>query len=79
MDSIKLIKMQFMSIHTNIKFVQEDVEEAKEKQTNIFGQRLPALIILNLKKELKEESKLRRGLRSLKRGLAPWKAPRKPS
>ena len=30
-DSIKLNKIQFISLHTSLKSVQEDVEQAKEK------------------------------------------------
>ena len=36
MDSIKLNKMQFISLHTKIISVQEDIEQAKESQKNLF-------------------------------------------
>ena len=58
LDSIKLNKMQYISLKTSIKSVQEDVESVKSSQTNLFDQRLPALTMLNLEKKLKEESKL---------------------
>ena len=57
-DSLKLSKIQFIRLHTKIKFVQEDVEQAKESQKNLFDKRLPALTMLNLVKKLKEESQL---------------------
>ena len=40
LDSIKLNKMQYISLKTSIKYVQEDVESAKTDQTNLFDQRL---------------------------------------
>ena len=57
MDSIKLNKIQFISLHTSLKSVQEDVEQDKEKQTKLFDQRLLDLTMLNLEKKLKEESR----------------------
>ena len=58
LDSIKLNKMQFISLKTSIKYVQEDVESAKEKQSTLFDQRLSTLTMLNMEKKLKEESQL---------------------
>ena len=36
MDSIKLNKMQFISLHTSIKYVQEDVEMLRKSQKNLY-------------------------------------------
>ena len=58
LDSIKLNKMQYISLKTSIKSVQEDVKSVKTNQTNLFDQRLSALTMLNLEKKLKEESQL---------------------
>ena len=58
MNSLKLNKMQFINLHTSIKTVREDVENAKEQQKNLFDQRLPTMTMLNMEKKLKEESKM---------------------
>ena len=58
MGSIKLNKMQFISLKTSIKFAQEDVESFKETQSTLFDQRLSALTMPNLEKKLKEVSQL---------------------
>ena len=50
--------MQFVSLHTNLKNVHDENENAKEKQKNLFGHRLHALTMLNMEKKLKEESKM---------------------
>ena len=51
MDSLKLNKMQFISLHTSVKSIKEDVENAKESQKNLFDQRLLALTMLNIVEE----------------------------
>ena len=58
LESIKLNKMQYISLKTSIKSVQEDVEAVKTSQTNLFDKRLPYLTMLNLEKKLIEESAL---------------------
>ena len=58
MNTLKLNMMQFISHHTLIKSVREDVENLKEKHKTLFDERLFALIMLNMEKKLKEESKL---------------------
>ena len=58
LDSINLNNMQYISLRTSIKSVQDDVESVKSSQANLFDQRLPSLTMLNLEKKLKEESKL---------------------
>ena len=50
--------MQFVSLHTNLKSVQDAIENAKEKHKILFDERLPALTMLNMEKNLKEESKM---------------------
>ena len=58
MDNLKLHKMQFISLHTNLKSVHEEIENAKEKQKSLFHDRLPAMTMLNMENKLKEESKM---------------------
>ena len=65
LNSIKLKKMNYISLHTSIKSVQQEVETLKTSQTNLFDKRLPALTMLNLEKKLKEESALAQRIEKL--------------
>ena len=58
LDNPKLQKMQFISLHTNIKSVHEEIENAKKVPKSLFDDRLPAMAMLNMDKKLKEESKM---------------------
>ena len=52
LNSIKLNKINYISLHTSIKSVQEEVEALKKNQTTLFEKRLPTLTMLNLEKKL---------------------------
>ena len=50
--------MQYVSLHSDIKFVKDEIQSRKSKQTELFDQRLHAYTMMQMDKKLKEESKM---------------------
>ena len=50
--------MQYVSLHSDIKTVKDEIESSKSKQTELFDQRPPAYTMMQMDKKLKEESKI---------------------
>ena len=58
LENLTLQKMQYVSLHSNIKTVNDEIESNKSKQTELFDQRLPAYTMMQMDKKLNEESKI---------------------
>ena len=58
LKNLKLQKMQYVSLHSDLKNVKDEIENTKTKQKDLFDERLHALTMLNMDKKLKEESKI---------------------
>ena len=58
MDNLKLQKMQYVSLHYDLKNVKDEIENTKSKQKELFDERLPAYTMLTIDKKLKVESKI---------------------
>ena len=51
--------MQYVSLHSDLKNAKDEIDNTKSKQRKLFDERLSALTILNMDKNLKEESKIK--------------------
>ena len=58
LDNLKLQKMQYVSLHSDLKNVKDEIENIKSKQKELFDERLPAYTMLTMDKKLKAESKI---------------------
>ena len=58
MDNLKLQKMQYVSLHSDLKNVKDEIESTKSKQKELFDKRLPAYTMLTMDRKLKSESKI---------------------
>ena len=58
METIKLQKMQYISLHSDLKNVKDKIESTKSKQKALFDERLPAYTMLTMDRKLKVESKI---------------------
>ena len=58
LENLKLQKMQYVSLHSDLKNVKDEIENTKTKHKDLFDERLPALNMLKMDKNLKEESKI---------------------
>ena len=65
LNSIKLKKMNYISLHTSIKSVQQEVETLKTSQPNMFDKRLPDVSMLNMEKKLTEDFALTQRIENL--------------
>ena len=50
--------MQYVSLHSDLRTVKDEIVSTRTKQTEIFDQRLPAYTMMQVDKNLKEESKI---------------------
>ena len=50
--------MQYVSLHSDLKNVNDEIENTKSKQKELFDESLPAYTMLTMDKKLKEESKI---------------------
>ena len=57
-DNLKLQKMQFVSLHSDLKTVMDDIDTVKNQTERLFDDRLPTMIMLTMNKKLPEESQL---------------------
>ena len=55
---LKLQKMQYISLHSNLKTVNDEIENNRTKQKDLFDTRLLAYNMLTMEKNIKEESKI---------------------
>ena len=58
MDNLKLQKMQYVSLHSDLKNVKDEIENTKSKKKELFDERLPAYTVLTMDKKLKVDSKI---------------------
>ena len=58
METLKLQKMQYISLHSDLKNVKDEIESTKSKQKALFDERLPAYTMLTMDRKLKAESKI---------------------
>ena len=58
LENLKLQKMQYISLHSDLKTVKDEIENNRTKQKDLFDTRLPAYTMLTMDKKLKEESKI---------------------
>ena len=58
MDNLKLQKMQYVSLHSDLKNVKDEIDNTKSKQKELFDEMLPAYTMLTVDKKLKAESKI---------------------
>ena len=58
LDNLKLQKMQYVSLHSDLKNVKDEIENTKSKQRELFDERLSAYTMLTIDKKLKAESKI---------------------
>ena len=58
MDNLKLQKIQYISLHSDLKNVKDAIESTKSKQKELFDERLPAYTMLIMDRKLKAESKI---------------------
>ena len=58
LENLKLQNMQYFSLHSDHKNIKYEIDSTKTKQKDLFDERLPALTMLNMDKNLKEESKI---------------------
>ena len=50
--------MQYVSLHSDLKNVKDEIENTKSKQKELFDERLSAYTMLTMDKKLKAESKI---------------------
>ena len=55
---MKLLKMQYVSLHYDLKNVKDEIKNNITKQKDLFDTRLPAYTMLNMDKKMKKESKI---------------------
>ena len=58
METLKLQKTQYISLHYDLKNVKDEIESTKSKQKALFDERLPAYTMLTMERKLKAESKI---------------------
>ena len=58
LENLKLQKMQYVSLHSDLKTVKDEIENIRTKQKDLFDTSLHAYTMLTLDKKLKEESKI---------------------
>ena len=57
-DNLKLHKMQYVSLHSDLKTVKYEIENNMTKHQDLFDTRLPAYTMLTMDKKPNEESKI---------------------
>ena len=58
MDTLKLHKMQYFSLYSDLKNVKDEIKNTKSKQKELFDERLHAYTMLTMDKKLKADSKI---------------------
>ena len=58
METLKLQKMQYISLQSDLKHVKDEIESTKSKQKALFDERLSAYTMLTMDRKLKAESKI---------------------
>ena len=51
-DNLKLQKMQFLSLHSDLKTVIDDIDTVKNQNERLFDEKLPAMIMLTMNNKL---------------------------
>ena len=72
MENLKLQKMQYISLHSDLKNVKDELESTKSKQKALFDERLPAYTMLTMDRKLKARIKDRVENGSMRR--KSWKS-----
>ena len=57
MYNLKLQKMQYVSLHSDLKNVKDEIENTKSKHKELFDERFPAYTMLTMDKKLKARIK----------------------
>ena len=58
MDNLKLQKMQYVSLHFDLKNVKDEIKNTKSKKKELFDERPHAYTMLKMDKKLKADSKI---------------------
>ena len=59
MENLKLQKMQYVSLHSDLRTVKDEIESTRTKHNELFDQRLPAYTMMQVDKKPKEKSKIK--------------------
>ena len=56
MDNLKLQKMQFISLHSDLKTMMDDIDTVKNQTERLFDDKLPVMTMRIMNKNLQKES-----------------------